>query len=64
MAYSMGCVLGVQMAAAERGPERLGLEIAGIGQEYQPHAAAVLSARFRSASFHGGRSSQGSRCGT
>jgi alpha-beta hydrolase superfamily lysophospholipase len=54
MAHSMGCVLGVQMAAAERGLGLLGLEIAGIGQEYQPQAAAVLSARFRSASFPGG----------
>jgi len=51
MAHSMGCVLAIQMAAAERGRELLGLEIAGIGQEYQPPAAAVLSARFRSASF-------------
>jgi pimeloyl-ACP methyl ester carboxylesterase len=45
IAHSMGCVQAVRMAAEERGAELLGLEIAGIGLEYQPRAAAILAAR-------------------
>lgn len=47
MGHSMGCILAIQMAGAARGGELLGLEIAGIGQEYQPRAATALSARMR-----------------
>ena len=52
MAHSMGCVLAVEMAADERGADLLGLEIAGIGREYQPHAAVALEARRRNGPGH------------
>ncbi len=45
MAHSMGCILAVRMAADERRTDLLGLEISGIGQQYQPRAAALLRAR-------------------
>jgi pimeloyl-ACP methyl ester carboxylesterase len=47
LGHSMGCVLAVQMAADERGASLLGLEIAGIGRQYQPTAAAALGLRMR-----------------
>jgi pimeloyl-ACP methyl ester carboxylesterase len=42
MAHSMGCVLGLQMAADERGRDLLGLEIAGIGRRPHPEAVTVM----------------------
>jgi pimeloyl-ACP methyl ester carboxylesterase len=39
MAHSMGCVLATRMAASERGPELLGLEIAGTGRVPHPDTA-------------------------
>jgi pimeloyl-ACP methyl ester carboxylesterase len=45
VAHSLGCALAVQMAAAGRGTRLLGLEIAGIGRQYQPSAAMVLGPR-------------------
>jgi pimeloyl-ACP methyl ester carboxylesterase len=45
LGHSQGCVLAVQMAAGERGPDLLGLEIAGTGRAYQAGAAVVLEAR-------------------
>jgi len=44
-AHSLGCVLAVRMAADERGTGLLGLEIAGIGRQYQPRFAAALRTR-------------------
>jgi len=44
-AHSLGCVLAVRMAADDRGAGLLGLEIAGIGRQYQPRFAAALRAR-------------------
>lgn len=49
LGHSMGCSLAVQMAADDRGAGLLGLEIAGIGRQYQPSALAALGARMRSA---------------
>jgi pimeloyl-ACP methyl ester carboxylesterase len=45
MAHSLGCALAVGMAADDRGADLLGLEIAGIGRQYQTRAAAVLRTR-------------------
>jgi pimeloyl-ACP methyl ester carboxylesterase len=47
MAHSMGCVLAVQMAAAERGAGLLGLEIAGIGRRPHPGAASLMGPPLR-----------------
>jgi len=47
MGHSMGCVLAVRMAAGRRGRELLGLEIAGIGRQPQPLAAAVMGERMQ-----------------
>ncbi len=44
-AHSLGCVLAVRMAADERGTDLLGLEIAGIGRQYQPRFGAALRTR-------------------
>ncbi|MEU5880546.1 alpha/beta fold hydrolase [Spirillospora sp. NPDC047279] len=43
--HSMGCALAVHMAAAERGRELLGLEIAGTGRQMQPRAAEIIGSR-------------------
>ena len=45
--HSMGCVLAVRMAADRRGRELLGLEIAGIGRQPQPWAAAIMGERMQ-----------------
>jgi pimeloyl-ACP methyl ester carboxylesterase len=45
--HSMGCVLAVRMAASRRGRELLGLELAGIGRQPQPWAAAVMGERMQ-----------------
>jgi pimeloyl-ACP methyl ester carboxylesterase len=42
MAHSLGCVLGLQMAADSRGTDLLGLEIAGIGRHPHPEAVTVM----------------------
>lgn len=43
MAHSMGCALATRMAASGRGPELLGLEIAGTGRV--PHPDSAFMAR-------------------
>jgi pimeloyl-ACP methyl ester carboxylesterase len=45
--HSLGCVLAVRMAASRRGRELLGLELAGIGRQPQPWAAAVMGERMQ-----------------
>jgi pimeloyl-ACP methyl ester carboxylesterase len=45
--HSLGCVLAVRMAAGRRGRELLGLELAGIGRQPQPWAAAVMGERMQ-----------------
>jgi len=47
LGHSMGCVLALQMAGDERGTDLLGLEIAGIGRQHHPGAAALMGARLR-----------------
>ncbi|WP_328392866.1 alpha/beta hydrolase [Nocardia sp. NBC_00416] len=42
MAHSAGCELAVRMAAAERGADLLGLELAGTGRIHQPVAQELL----------------------
>ena len=53
MAHSMGCVLATRMAASDRGPELLGLEIAGTGRV--PHPDSAFMARLVSADQPPGR---------
>lgn len=43
LGHSNGCELAVRMAAADRGAELLGLELAGTGLHYQDAARAALS---------------------
>ncbi len=45
--HSMGCLLTVQLAARDDGRDLLGIEIAGIGRQYQPRAAALLGTRIQ-----------------
>lgn len=54
LGHSMGCALAVRMAADERGTGLLGLEIAGIGRQYQPRAAAALASRMLRGADHAG----------
>ncbi|MBA9005427.1 alpha/beta hydrolase [Thermomonospora cellulosilytica] len=54
MAHSVGCALGVRMAADERGAGLLGLEIAGTGLHRQPRADEILVERHREL-LEGGR---------
>jgi pimeloyl-ACP methyl ester carboxylesterase len=45
MAHSLGCELGMRMAADKRGADLLGLEIAGSGRTHHPTALEILAAR-------------------
>lgn len=54
LAHSIGCALAVQMASDDRGADLLGLEISGIGRQYDPGAAAVLGARLADRPRRGG----------
>ncbi|HEY9311051.1 alpha/beta hydrolase [Williamsia sp.] len=45
LAHSVGCELGVRMAADVRGRDLLGIELSGTGTEHQPKAASVLVPR-------------------
>lgn len=42
LAHSAGCELAVRMAAADRGADLLGLELAGTGRQHQPVAHELL----------------------
>jgi pimeloyl-ACP methyl ester carboxylesterase len=42
-AHSLGCELALRMAVDERGPDVLGVELAGTGLSYHPDAKAILS---------------------
>ncbi|WP_280425477.1 alpha/beta hydrolase [Nocardia carnea] len=42
LAHSAGCELAVRMAAADRGADLLGLELAGTGRRHQPVAQELL----------------------
>jgi hypothetical protein len=43
MAHSAGCELGLRMAVDERGPDVLGVEVAGTGLRYDTEAKAIIS---------------------
>lgn len=47
LAHSAGCELAVRMAAAERGADLLGLELAGTGRRHQPAAHELLRGAHR-----------------
>lgn len=42
LAHSAGCELALRMACHDRGPQLLGLEIAGTGRRHQPAARDIL----------------------
>jgi len=42
LAHSIGCELALRMAVDERGPDLLGVEIAGIGRRHHDDAAGIL----------------------
>ncbi|MFC5754048.1 alpha/beta hydrolase [Actinomadura rugatobispora] len=47
MAHSLGSVLALRMAADERGPGLLGLELAGTGLRFHPPSVEILDGRLR-----------------
>jgi pimeloyl-ACP methyl ester carboxylesterase len=47
MAHSGGCELALRMAAAERGDQLLGIELAGTGRHYHPASREVLKTATR-----------------
>ena len=47
VAHSAGCMLAARMAASERGPELLGLELAGTGLHHHPRVREAFEARGR-----------------
>jgi pimeloyl-ACP methyl ester carboxylesterase len=55
MAHSLGSVLALRMAADERGPGLLGLELAGTGLRFHPPSVEILDGRLRERAPEEGR---------